>query len=197
VPDAPTRAHILRTSRELLEEHGWPGVGLDQVAREAEVSREALQLHFPSRALLLLALVEFIDEEEGLDALVEHVQGAPSGLEELDRLVWFSATYEPRVRAAALAHDVARHGDPELERAWQARMRTRRRLCLHVVERLQDDGLLADGFGRDDAADLLWSLLSMRMHESLVTDRRWSRRRYEEHLRTVLRRALTNDRQDV
>jgi AcrR family transcriptional regulator len=197
VPDAASREHILRTSRELLEERGWAGVGPEQVARAAGISREALHLHFGSRGLLLLALVEFIDREEGIDALIEHVQGAPTSLEELDRLVWFSATYEPRVRAAALAHDAARHGDADLERAWHARMRARRTLCLHAVERLQDDGILADGFGRDDAADLLWSLLSMRTHESLVTDRRWSRRRYEQHLRTVLRRALTSEQQDV
>jgi AcrR family transcriptional regulator len=191
VPDAATRDHILRTTRALLEEHGWPGVGLEQVARAAGISREALHLHFSSRPMLLLALVEFVDGQEGLDAMVEHVQGAPTALEELDRLVWFSATYEPRIRVAALAHDAARRGDDELEKAWQARMRTRRQLCLHAVERLQEDGVLAGGFGRDDAADVLWALLSMRVHESLVTDRRWSKRRYEQHLRRLLRRALT------
>src|SRR3712207_7696672 len=43
--------------------------------------------HFGSRAALLLALVEHVDETEGLGDLVERVLAASTGAEQLDRLV--------------------------------------------------------------------------------------------------------------
>jgi hypothetical protein len=77
---------------------------------------------------LLLAPVEHVDESEGLAELTGRVRAAPSALEALDLLAWLNAEYEPRIRAVARAHDVARRGDPELEAAWQDRMRARRAL---------------------------------------------------------------------
>ena len=182
---------ILRAARELLEREPWAGLGLDDVAKAAGVSRQALYLHFGSRGALLLALVEFVDREEGLGEYVEDVRAAPTALEALGRLVTLNATYEPRIRAIAVAHDVARRGDPELEAAWQDRMRGRRRLCAHVTERLEHEGRLAEGLTTGDATDLLWAILSTHVHEDLVGERRWSRRRYDEQLSLLLQRALT------
>ena len=69
-------------------------------------------------------------------------------------------------------------------------MERRRGLCRHVVTRLEQEDALADGVTRSTATDLLWALLAPRLHEDLVGERGWSRRRYETQLRTVLRRAL-------
>ena len=122
--------------------------------------------------------------------LAEPVLTAPSGAESLDRLVHLNAVYEPRIRSFVLAHDAARHLDPDLEAAWQDRMERRRGLCRHVVTRLEQEGALADGLTRNTATDLLWALLAPHLHEDLVGERGWSGRRYETQLRTVLRRAL-------
>jgi AcrR family transcriptional regulator len=157
----------------------------------ASSPRQSIYLQFGSRSALLLALVEHVDREEGLGDLVARIQAAPSALEELDRLVALNVGYEPRIRAVVLAHDAARRGDPDLEAAWQDRMRRRRGLCAHVVGRLSEEGLLAAGLRERDAVDLAWALLGSRLHEDLVVERGWSRRRYERHLRALLRSALT------
>ena len=185
------RQRILGAARRLLEDGAWPGVGLEDVARAAGVSRQSIYLHFGSRSALLLALVEHVDREEGLYDLVARVHTAPSALEELDRLVALNVAYEPRIRAVVLAHDAARRGDPDLEAAWQDRMRRRRALCAHLVARLGEEGLLSAGLSERDAVDLLWTLLGSRLHEDLVVDRGWSRKRYERRLRALLRSALT------
>lgn len=49
-------------------------------------------LDFGSRPALLLALVDFVDESEGLSELSAQVRAAPTGVEALDRLVQMNAT---------------------------------------------------------------------------------------------------------
>jgi AcrR family transcriptional regulator len=193
VTSEATRTRILEAARELLESHAWPTVGLEGVARAAGVSRQAIYLHFGSRAALLLALVDHVDRTEGLTALVARVHDAPTGTEALQRLVHLNAVYEPRIRAVATAHDAARRIDDDLEAAWQNRMRRRRDLCRHVIARLDDDGALSQRLERTVATDLLWALLGSRVHEDLVGSRRWSRRRYETYLLAALHCALTPD----
>jgi hypothetical protein len=126
----------------------------------------------------LLALAEHVDRVEGLCELSENVRAAASGVEALDRLVALNAAYEPRIRAVALAHDAARRSDPELEAAWQDRMRERRRLYREVVDRLEREGALADDVPATEAVDVIWAMLSSRVHEDLVSERRWSRSRW-------------------
>lgn len=188
-----TRTTILEATRERLESRAWSGTGLEKIARAAGVSRQALYLHFGSRSALLLALVNHVDEVEGLVELAEPVLTAPSGVEALNRLVHLNALYEPRIRSVVLAHDAARHLDPDLEAAWQDRMARRRGLCRDVVTRLEGEGALAEGLTRDEATDLLWALLAPHLHEDLVGERRWSTRRYEARMRSLLRRALVRE----
>jgi AcrR family transcriptional regulator len=188
-----TRERILDGARALLESEDRPDIGLEQIAKRAGVSRQAIYLHFGSRGALLLALAEHVDEAEGLSELTRRVREARSGVEALHLLVWLNAEYEPRIRGVAHAHDLARRADPDLEAAWQDRMRARRALYADVVRRLEDDDELAEGLTSREAVDLIWALLSSRVYEDLVVDRGWSRRRYEERLRTLLRGAVTRE----
>ena len=171
----------------------FTSIGLEQVAKRAGVSRQAIYLHFGSRGALLLALAKHVDESEGLSELTRRVREAETAREALDRLAWLNAEYEPRIRAVARAHDLARRGDPELEAAWQDRMRARRALYAQVVKRLADEGELAHRLTANEAVDLVWALLSSGVHEDLVVDLGWSRRRYEQRIRSLLRVAITRE----
>jgi len=181
VSSTATRQTILEAARELLERDQWSGVGLADVARDAGVSRQAIYLHFGSRSALLLALVDWVDEAEGLGDLVARVDEAPTGAAALDELVALNA-------AVVVAHDAARRSDADLEAAWQDRMRHRRALYRRVAIRLEAEGVLA--LPRDEAVDLVWALLGSRVHEDLVVARGWSRKRYEQRMRALLRTAL-------
>ena len=52
-----TRTQILEAARAMFEELGYHGAGLEAVAKMAGVSRQAIYLHFPSKAELLTALI--------------------------------------------------------------------------------------------------------------------------------------------
>lgn len=188
---ADTRTAILGAARRLLEDRGYHGVGLDRIARAAGVSRQAVYLHFGSKAGLLIALLDWIDQTGPLRGLARRVEEATTGLEALDRLMELHATYVPQVLRIATVLESARRTDPDAAAAWESRMRRRYGAARNVVERLAREGMLAEGLTVAEAADLLWALSSFQTCEQLIVERGWSRRRFERHLRRVARRSLT------
>jgi AcrR family transcriptional regulator len=98
---APSVPAILATARTLLESQPADAVTMDAVATGSGFSRQALYRHFGSRAGLLTALLESIDETEGAHEAVADVLSASSGRESVERLVaWWSA-YVPRFAGVA------------------------------------------------------------------------------------------------
>ena len=185
-----TRTAILRSARTLLEEHGYHGVGLAEVARAAGLSRQAVYLHFGSKRGLLLALVEWVDQVEGLEDLLIVARSASSAIAALDAMVHLTAVYTPRIYKVAAVLEVARRSDPDFDAAWQDRMAHRRRNMGAVVKWLADAGDLADGMTVKSGTDVVWTMLSVHVFEDLVVDRGWSIDRYRAFVGDVLHHRL-------
>jgi hypothetical protein len=64
--------------------------------------------------------------------------------------------------------------------------------CREIVGRLVREGSLRSGLSEREAADLLWSLASLRTWEDLVLERRWSPEQYRRRLTSLLLGALTS-----
>jgi AcrR family transcriptional regulator len=58
-----TRAALVRAARPLFAEHGYAGVGTEEIVREAGVTRGALYHHFDGKLELFAAVYEAIEEE--------------------------------------------------------------------------------------------------------------------------------------
>ncbi|MCG8588166.1 MAG: TetR/AcrR family transcriptional regulator [Proteobacteria bacterium] len=185
-----TRAAILKEALRLLEERGTDRVRMADVASAAGVSRQAVYLHFGSRAGLLVELVRFVDEIHDLGSLVAKVSAAASGREALDRFVALWADYVRHIQPAAAAVQASRGRDEAVAAAWNERMGVLRSACRDLVAWLERDGDLAPDWSPADAADLLWAFASIRTWEDLVLERRWSTRRYARHLKRALRGAF-------
>ncbi|MEK6720997.1 MAG: helix-turn-helix domain-containing protein [Chloroflexota bacterium] len=185
-----TRTAILRSARTLLEQHGYHGVGLAEVARAAGLSRQTVYLHFGSKRGLLLALVDWVDQVEGLEELLAVARSAPSAVAALDALVHLTAVYTPRIYKLAAVLEVARRSDPDFDAAWQDRMAHRRRNMGAVVKWLADAGDLADGMSVKSGTDIVWTMLSVHLFEDLVVDRGWSTERYQAFVEDVLHHRL-------
>jgi AcrR family transcriptional regulator len=182
----PARTAILDAARQLFENHDFSTVTLEEVAREAGVSRQAVYINFGSRAGLLVALVDHIDEIGGLPAKIAKVMESPSAAGALEALVDLRARYTPSIYQLATKVDAARRFDADAEASWQARMKYRHTHSLAVAQRLTAEGVIAAGWTEADAADLIWSLTSIRTYEDLVIDRGWSLSRYRQRIKAIL-----------
>lgn len=182
---------ILDAALKLITRKGDAGVTMAQIARAARISRQAVYLHFADRAALMVAVARHLDERLGLRTDLERMKDAPTGTAMLDASVEMQARRNPSVWAVARTLDAVRRTDAAAERAWQDRLKARLGGCRAIVARLQADGNLREGLDPDTAADLLWTLTSLRMWEDLVLGRGWPAERYREHVTRLLREALT------
>lgn len=184
---------ILDAALRLITRKGDAGVTMAQIARAARISRQAVYLHFADRAALMVAVARHLDDRLGLPADLQRMQEAPTGAAMLDAGVEMQARRNPSVWAVARTLDAVRHTDAAAERAWQDRLNARLGGCRAIVARLQADGNLREGLDPGAAADLLWTLTSLRMWEDLVLGRGWTPERYREHVTRLLRATLTRE----
>ncbi len=188
-----TKEKILKSARWLLMERGYHGVGMETIAREVGVSRQAIYLHFKSKADLLVAMARHSDERVGISEIFRPVREAKTALDTLDEGVAAYAAMEPLIYDIARVIYGARQSDPAAEVAWQDRMAFRRENIRRDIERLQREGFLAPGRTLEEAVDFVWALLSVHTYEYLVIERGWSIEQFVRRLRTVLRRVIVKE----
>ena len=185
-----THRKILDSAVRLLTEHGYHGVGLEEVARDAGLSRHAVYLHFKSKADLLIATAQYLDSQVGTEELLRPVLEAKNPVEAMDRGVEAYAAIEPLIYDAAMMIYVQRGSEPAAEDAWQDRMEFRRQNVLSGITALAAEGMLAQGWTVAEATDFVWTLLSVHTYEYLVRERKWSIDRFIDRLRQVLHAAI-------
>jgi AcrR family transcriptional regulator len=160
------------------------------IAKAAGLSRQALYLIFAKRTDLFVALARYVDEQRGLDQEIARIQGAPSGVDALIATVELQARANPGLKPIADALEVLRRQDPAAEKAWQDRLGHRLQGCRAIVARIAAEGRLRPGLDPADAADLVWTLTSLRMWDDLVAERGWSAEAYRERIGELLLSAI-------
>ena len=63
-------------------------------------------------------------------------------------------------------------------------------MCWSILARMHAERSLRQGLDVDSAADVLWTLSSLRMWEDLVVQRGWSSERYRTQVGALLSGAL-------
>lgn len=179
----------MSTAFAFLDEGRVPLV-LDDVARAAGVSRQAVYLHFSNRAELLVQASDDMRRRIGFDDALAAVLGAATGDEALETLLRVHVRFQPRIVRALRAVEAERLRDPTVEKAWQSRPIRGKHTVRRVVERLHAEGRLADHWTVEDAAALLSALLSPATTADLTGRRGWSRSRLLGRLRDMVHGAL-------
>jgi AcrR family transcriptional regulator len=188
-----TRTRILEATRRLMEERRGRDVRMRDIADAASVSRQAVYDHFGSRAKLLVETTHYVDEVRRLEERRRRFREATGGVERLEAYVEFWGNYIPEVYGMARALLAAREADEAAAAAWDDRMGAVRESCRLTVEALQRDGMLAPELSRDEAVDLMWTMLSIRNWELLTIECRWSQEQYVGQMQELLKRALVQE----
>lgn len=166
------RDRILEATWNLVGRRGRADVTMKQIADAVGISRQAVYLHFPSRAALLLAAVRHFDEHhEDRDAGRKWLDLEP--VEALEAALRYWLGYLPGVLAVATAIEAAALVGDEGAEAWFDRMRHLRESQRPFVAKLAKNGLLADGWTTDTAADWVWARTQPSVWRHLVVERGW------------------------
>jgi len=189
----PTRTRILKSTWTLLEDGGGSAVRMSDIAKAAKISRQALYLHFPNRAELLVATTRYLDEVHDIESKLAESREATTGMVRLTAWVEFWGNYIPTIYGIAKALMAMKDTDKEAMAAWSDRMQSVRHGCAAVVAAINADGKLNKNLTEEEATDVLWTLQSVRTWEHLRIECGWSQERYISLMQDIAVRTLMAD----
>lgn len=187
--DPATRTRILDAAWALLSEQG-AGVRVADVAARAGVSRQAIYLHFGDRNGLFVALGDHIDVTYGRDRLRQRVFGAPSGVESLRRWVETMSWYNGKIAPVARILEALAETDAALAAMARDRWTGRRGHVLRIVERIAQDGDLAQAWTVEEAVDLIYTITLPGSWWVLTAALGWSQERYARDIMALIGKSV-------
>ena len=188
--DVETRERILIATVGMLEQHGGRGVRMGDIAKAAGISRQAVYLHFASRADLLVAATKYLDEVLDVDRRLASSRAAKSGVERLALYIECWGNYIPEIYGVAKALLLAQDTDEAAAAAWKDRMLAMRDGCRAAIDALHSDGMLAPEWTPKKATDALWTMLLVPNWENLTRECGWSTKQYIRWMKTVAKRTF-------
>ncbi|MDH3913963.1 MAG: TetR/AcrR family transcriptional regulator [Rhodospirillales bacterium] len=188
-----TRKRILKSALTLLEASRGKGVRMTDIAKRAGITRQALYLHFSTRAELLIATTFYLDEVKGAEERLVPSRTARSGIERLDAYIEAWGAYIPEIHGIAKALLAMRDTDDAAAKAWDERMQDMRQGCEAAIDALNRDNMLSPDHSPNQATDILWTMLSVRNWEQLTLECAWPQERYIETLKSLARRIFVAD----
>lgn len=184
-----TRDRILQATWDLIEKTATTP-RLADIARAADVSRQTVYLHFGDRSGLLAALVDYISEAMGKPELVDQMFASATGIEALDFMVDALSIFQAKVDHVTRALESAQYQDPSVAEAWRELMNTRRSHARAVVQRIADEGDLAECWDVETAATFFYMVAMPGPWRELVRNVGWSPNQWAERTKQLIHRGL-------
>lgn len=191
--NSDTRTRILNAAWALLEAGQGANVSMSDIAKQAGISRQALYLHFPTRADLLVATTHHVDAVMDVDGRLGPSRTAATGIDRLNAFIDAWSNYIPEIYGIATALMAVKDSDEAAAHAWRERMLAVRHGCAAAVAALAKDGVLTPDYSPDQATDILWALLSVRTWEHFTQESGWPQTRYADTMKRMAVRVLIVD----
>jgi AcrR family transcriptional regulator len=185
-----TRTRILESALTLLEAGQGSAVRMADIAKQSGISRQAVYLHFPNRAELLIATTLYLDEIRDVDTRLAASRTAESGIARLDAFIEAWGNYIPEIYGISKALLAMKDTDDAAAAAWDGRMQAVHEGCAAAIDALKKDGDLSTDLSAAHAIDLLWTLLSVRNWEQLTIECGWNQKKYIDATKRLAHRAF-------
>ena len=187
---------MLATAARLFAERGYVATSIDDIAREAGVSRATVFTSVGGKPALLKAAydVALVGDDEAIP-LVERprskrIRNEPDARRYLEHYAKLASEVAGRVAAISEVVRGAAGADPDA-RALYGKMQAERLIgARHIVGDIKAKGGLRGGLDTARAVDIVWTLIEPAIYVRLVHDRGWSARRYANWLAQTLQNQL-------
>ena len=188
-----TRKAILDAARSVFAEKGFTGSSVKYLAETAGVAVQTIYSTFGSKAGVLAALPDQIDEEAGVVELAQQILQSTDPPEAMA----LAARITRRIyeRCGDIVH-ILQSGsavDAQVANVLSEGLRRRRTGMGLLTERMEKLGALKSGLTSERAADIAYALLTDQVCDLLVEQRGWSFDEYESWLGTTLVTLLLED----
>lgn len=185
-----TRQALLGAARRLIEEDEFARLTMASVAQAAGVSRRGAYMHFASIEDLIGALRQHLGETEGLEESLQRVWDSPDAASALDEWARHIARAHPKILAVSRAIERSRSTDHPTADLHDEAMAHWHRGCTRLATWLAEDGVLAEDWTVDEAADWLWGLMSWDFLARMIGERGWSPEQFGERYAAMIRGTL-------
>jgi AcrR family transcriptional regulator len=185
-----TKTRILEATVRMLEAQQGRGVRMGDIAKTAGISRQAIYLHFPSRAELLVATTMHLDQLLDVDRRLAPSRAAKTGTSRLALYIECWGNYIPEIYGVSKALLLTQDTDEAAATAWRGRMMAMRDGCRAAIEALHSDGTLTPGWTPEKATDVLWTMLLVPNWENFSSECGWSTEEYIRWMKFVAEQAF-------
>lgn len=183
-----SRRAVVAAARDLLEQRGFAGTTIAEVAERAGVSPESIYKGFGTKAALVKEVFDVViagDDEpvavaDRQDA--ERIRAEPDVRTKLRLYAESAATRAERSAGVQLALRNGAPTDPAIDELWQRLQAERLTGMGMLAQHLVSTGRLRAGIEVDEVRDVLWTCISIEVYDLLVLQRGWTRGRYADWL---------------
>jgi AcrR family transcriptional regulator len=193
-----TRAKVVAAAARVFLQHGYAGATIPAIAAEAGVALQTVYRAAPGKAGLLAAAVTAA-VAGGFERSLTPVEERPAiraVIEEKDphRQLALYAHTQPgiwsRVGPLQRVLETVAASEPDLRRLQEEQDAQRLEGLTRFAQRLQERGALRDGLTPEHAADIIVTLGSHAVYDSLVMKSGWTDSQYEAWLTDTLQHSL-------
>lgn len=185
-----TRRDILVAARRLFAERGYAATSINDIAAEADVAVQTIYARLGSKHGMLVALIDLIDEEAGVEQLAGLVRSASTPQEALRAGIRLTRAFQERCGDIIEALFTAAGVEPELADAVTEGQRRHREGARYTIGRIQELNGLRDGLPAKHAQALFALSTSHEAWRELTESYRLGWDGAEDRLTDALSRSL-------
>jgi AcrR family transcriptional regulator len=193
-----SRSAVVAAARALLEERGFAGTTVEEVARRAGVSAVSIYKRFGTKAALVKEVfdVTMAGDDEPVAvadrAEAQRIREEPRVPVKLRLYAESAALRAERSAAVQLALRNGAPADAAIDELWQQIQGERLTGMAMLAGHLVATGQLRTGIGVDEVRDVLWTCISVEVYDLFVLQRGWSRAAYADWMARTLIASLTD-----
>ena len=192
-----TRLAIAAAAGRLFAERGYAATSIEEIAAAAGVGRATVFTSVGGKPELLKAAYRLAvrgpanaNTPLGQQARSRRISADPDAHKLLAGYAGVMVEVGRRLSPLYEAVRAAAHVDPEARKLWHLITEERRTAATGIVRRLAERDALLHGLDRQSASDILWVLNDPGLYQLLVTQRRWTQRRFRSWLTTSMQTQL-------
>jgi AcrR family transcriptional regulator len=191
-----TQRRIIDGALELFLRQGYAATTLDQIAAQAGVAVQTVYFHFGNKRTVLKEVVDVlaVGDDQPIPMLerpwVQQVRDETDGRRAL--AIWLGQSRAIFARIAPIMNIVrdAVGADPEMAAQWQTNQQQRFTAHRALAQQLADKQALRPGLSLQEAADILFTLVSLEVYLLLTAERGWTPAHWERWITSTLIDAI-------